>query len=146
MKVVVTANGLGLDAPASPVFGRCSAYVFVDTDTMHFQGTENPAILAPSGAGIQAARFVVERGAQAVVTGNVGPNAFGVFQASGVPVYLFEGGTVYIDDERCTGCDTCVEACPTGEGSSAWPWCHRLRRVRRRRDDAAVRGVGGGGD
>jgi predicted Fe-Mo cluster-binding NifX family protein len=49
---------------------------------------------AAGGAGIQAAQFVVERGAKAVISGNVGPNAFGVLQAAGVPVYTFGGGTV----------------------------------------------------
>ena len=33
-------------------------------------------------------------GAQAVVTGNAGPNAFNVFQAANVPVHLFGGRTV----------------------------------------------------
>jgi len=94
MKIVVTANGAGLDAAASPVFGRCPTYVFVDTDTMQCESVENPAVGASGGAGIQAAQFVLERGAQAAVTGNVGPNAFGVFQASGVEVYLFGDGTV----------------------------------------------------
>ena len=94
MRIVVTANGADLDAPASPVFGRCPTYVFVDTETMQFEAVENPAIAAGGGAGIQAAQFVIERGAQAVVSGNVGPNAFNVFQAAGVPVYLFGGGTV----------------------------------------------------
>jgi predicted Fe-Mo cluster-binding NifX family protein len=94
MWVVITANGTELDAQASSVFGRCPVYVFVDTESMQLEGLENPAIATPSGAGIQAAQFVVERGAQAVVTGNVGPNAYGVFQASGVPVYVFGGGTV----------------------------------------------------
>jgi predicted Fe-Mo cluster-binding NifX family protein len=94
MRIVVTANGTDLDAPASAVFGRCPAYVFVDTETMAFEATENPAIAAPGGAGIQAAQFVIERGAQAVVTGNVGPNAFNVFQSAGVPIYPFGGGTV----------------------------------------------------
>jgi len=94
MKVVVTANGAGLDAAASPVFGRCPTYVFVDTDTMQCESVPNPAIGASGGAGIQAAQFILERGAQAVMTGNVGPNAFGVFRASEVEVYLFGGGTV----------------------------------------------------
>ena len=94
MKVVITANGTELEAQASPVFGRCPAYVFVDTETMQFEGLENPAIATPSGAGIEAAQFVIERGAQAVVTGIVGPNAYSVLQASGVPVYLCGGGTV----------------------------------------------------
>ena len=94
MRVVVTANSAGLDAPASPVFGRCPMYVFVDTETMAFEAVENPAINAAGGAGIQAAQFVIERGAQAVVTGNVGPNASNVLQPAGVSVHLFGGGTV----------------------------------------------------
>lgn len=78
MRIVVTANGTDLDAPASPVFGRCSTYIFVDTETMKFEAIDNPAMSAPGGAGIQAAQFVIEQGAQAVLTGNVGPNAFNV--------------------------------------------------------------------
>jgi predicted Fe-Mo cluster-binding NifX family protein len=94
MKIAVTANGTDLDAPASPVFGRCPTYILVDTETMQYEAIANPALSAGGGAGVQAAQYVVERGAQAVVTGNVGPNAFGVFQASGIPVYLFKGETV----------------------------------------------------
>jgi predicted Fe-Mo cluster-binding NifX family protein len=94
MKIVVTASAADLDALASPVFGRCPSYVFVDPETMAFEAFENPAISAAGGAGIQAAQFVVERGAQAVVTGNVGPNAFNVLQSANVPIYLFGEGTV----------------------------------------------------
>lgn len=94
MKIVVTANGAGLDAPATPIFGRCHKYVFVDTETMAVESADNPAMSATGGAGIQAAQFIVEGGAQAVVSGNVGPNAFNVLQAADVPIYLFDGGTV----------------------------------------------------
>ncbi len=95
MRVAVSAEGLDLGAPATPVFGRCPAYVFVDSETWAFEALENPAADAAGGAGIQAAQFVVEHGAEAVVTGNVGPNAFDVFRAAGVPVYTFsEEGTV----------------------------------------------------
>lgn len=94
MKIVVSAEGMNLDSPSSQIFGRCPTYVFVDTDTMEYEALANPAIGAPGGAGIQAAQFVVEKGAQAVVTGNTGPNAFQVFQAAGVPVYINPGGTV----------------------------------------------------
>lgn len=94
MRVAVSANGEGLDAPASPVFGRCPYYVLVDTETWAARTISNPAVAAGGGAGIQAAQYVVQEGAQAVITGNVGPNAFQVFQAAGVPVYLSPGGTV----------------------------------------------------
>jgi predicted Fe-Mo cluster-binding NifX family protein len=94
MRVVVTANDTDLDAQASPVFGRCPTYIFIDSETMVFEAMDNPAISAPGGAGIQAAQFVVQQGAQAVITGNTGPNAFDVLQSANVPVYLFAGGTV----------------------------------------------------
>jgi predicted Fe-Mo cluster-binding NifX family protein len=94
MKIAVSAQGENLDAPASPVFGRCPTYVFVDTETTEFEAVPNPAVNQGGGAGIQAAQFVVEHGAQAVLTGNLGPNAFGVLQAAGVPGYLVPEGTV----------------------------------------------------
>jgi predicted Fe-Mo cluster-binding NifX family protein len=94
MKIAVTANGIDLDAPVSSVLGRCLAYVLVDTETMHAETTENPATDTLRGAGFEAAGFIVERGAKAVLTGSVGPNAFHVLQAAGVPVYLSGRGTV----------------------------------------------------
>jgi len=89
-KVVVSSNEYDLDAPVSPVFGRCAVYMFVDVETMEFEAIDNAAANAGGGAGIQAAQFVIEKGAQAVLTGNVGPNAFEVFQSSDFPVYLIQ--------------------------------------------------------
>ncbi len=117
MKIVVTSSGADgstelaevLEAQAHPAFGRCPTYLFIDTETMQFEAVENPAANAAGGAGIQAAQFVVEHGAQAVVTGNVGPNAFQVLQPAGVPIYLFGGGTVR----------QAVEAYKAGELSAA---------------------------
>ncbi len=94
MKIVVTANAEGMEAEASPVFGRSAYYVFVDTESMESEVLENPAVGAASGAGVQAAQLMVQQGAEAVVSGNVGPNAFEVLRSAGVHVYVFEGGTV----------------------------------------------------
>jgi predicted Fe-Mo cluster-binding NifX family protein len=94
MRIVVSAQGESLDAPASPVFGRCPVYVFVDSETMQSEALPNPAMNQGGGAGIQAAQFVVERGAQAVLSGNLGPNAFDVLAAAGISGYLVSDGTV----------------------------------------------------
>lgn len=94
MKVVVSAMQEGLDAEVSPVFGRCPIYVFVDSDSMEFEAVPNPAMSAAGGAGIQAAQFAVGKGVQAVLTGNVGPNAFNVLQQAGINIYPVSGGTV----------------------------------------------------
>ena len=94
MRVVVTSNGMNLSAEASPSFGRCLAYVFVDPETMEFEAVENPAANAAGGAGIQAAQFVVEQGVQVALAGNVGPNAYDVLKAANMPVFRHTGGTV----------------------------------------------------
>jgi len=94
MRIVVSAQGDTLESPTSPVFGRCPTYVFVDSETMSFEATPNPAMSQGGGAGIQAAQFVVERGAQVVLTGNLGPNAYDVLAAAGIPRYLVPEGTV----------------------------------------------------
>ncbi|MHB0857077.1 MAG: NifB/NifX family molybdenum-iron cluster-binding protein [Anaerolineae bacterium] len=94
MKIVVSASGGGPGASISPIFGRAPYLVFVETDTMSCESFINPAAAAGGGAGIQAAQFVIGQGAQAVVSANVGPNAFQVFEAAGIAVHSCSSGTV----------------------------------------------------
>jgi len=91
-RIAVSSEGHDLDAAVNPVFGRCAVYVFVDLDTLEFEAVDNPAAGGGGGAGIQAAQFIIERGARAALTGNVGPNAFEVFKAANLPVYMVEPG------------------------------------------------------
>jgi predicted Fe-Mo cluster-binding NifX family protein len=98
MNVVVTATGRDLDAPVSLIFGRSPVFIFVtvgeEPGTYEFDAVDNPALGASGGAGVQAAQFVLGKGVEAVVSGNLGPNAFRVIQAGGVPAYQVTGGTV----------------------------------------------------
>ena len=94
MRIVVSAQGDTLDGMVSPVFGRCPVYLFVNSETMDFEAVPNPAMSQGGGAGIQAAQLVVNHGAEVVLSGNLGPNAFDVLQAAGVPSYLVGEGTV----------------------------------------------------
>ncbi len=94
MRIVVSAQDGSLDAPISAVFGRCPVFIVVDTTTMQFEVVANPAMSQGGGAGVQSAQWVVNSAAQAVLTGNLGPNAFAVLQAAGVPGYLVSEGTV----------------------------------------------------
>lgn len=94
MKIVISAEGSGLKAQASPIFGRCPVYAFIDTDTMAIESVSNPAQNAAGGAGIQAAQFVVSKGVEAVLAGNVGPNAAEVLDAAGIQVWLIRDTTV----------------------------------------------------
>jgi predicted Fe-Mo cluster-binding NifX family protein len=94
MKVAVSAMGTDLNAQIDPRFGRCAHFIIVDTDTMAFETVPNPYITAGGGAGIQSAQLVANKGAQAVLTGNCGPNAFQTLSAAGVQVITGVSGSV----------------------------------------------------
>ncbi len=94
MKIAVTSTGSDLDAQVDPRFGRAEYLLIVDTDNLEFQVIENPGTQAPGGAGVQAAQTVASAGAEAVVTGNVGPNAHQTLSAADVKVYIGASGTV----------------------------------------------------
>ncbi len=90
----VTATTGDLNAQVDPRFGRCQYFVFIDSDTMAFEAMANKAIAAPGGAGIQAAQTVVNKGANVLISGNIGPNAFQVLSTADVKIATGAYGTV----------------------------------------------------
>lgn len=94
MKIAITATGDSLEAKVDPRFGRCAYFLVVDVDTMEVEAIENAGASAGGGAGILAGQAVADAGAQAVLTGNVGPNAFQTLSALGLSMYTDVTGTV----------------------------------------------------
>ena len=95
MKVVVTSQGSDLNSQVDPRFGRAKNLIVMETETDEFSVHNNTQNLnAAQGAGIQAARAVVDLGVAAVITGSVGPKAFATLQAGNVKVYPGASGTV----------------------------------------------------
>jgi predicted Fe-Mo cluster-binding NifX family protein len=94
MKICVSAASNSLDSPIDPRFGRCPYLVIVDSETMQFEVIQNMASDATGGAGIQAAQTIASKGAEVLITGNVGPNAFQALSASGIRIVTGAFGTV----------------------------------------------------
>jgi predicted Fe-Mo cluster-binding NifX family protein len=94
MKIAVSATAPHLDADLDPRFGRCQYLLVVDSESMEFEALENPAVMAPGGAGMQAAELVANKGVDAVITGNCGPNAYQVLSAAGIDVFVGASGSV----------------------------------------------------
>jgi predicted Fe-Mo cluster-binding NifX family protein len=95
MKIVITGQGQDLSSQLDPRFGRAKWLIVVDTDTDQFEVHDNTVNLnAAQGAGIQTAQNVASLSVQAVITGNVGPNAFKTLKAANVKVFLTEKQTV----------------------------------------------------
>jgi predicted Fe-Mo cluster-binding NifX family protein len=94
MKIAVSASSPELSSPVDPRFGRCPYFLFVDPANMQFEAVENPNVASTGGAGIQSAQLAVKKGANVLLTGSCGPNAFQTFQAAGVEVVVGVTGTV----------------------------------------------------
>jgi len=95
MKIAVTAQGPGLEDLVDPRFGRAAYILIIDQETKEVEAVDNSKnIQAFKGAGIQAATLVSDKGAQVLLTGYCGPNAFTTLQAAGVKVVNDVAGTV----------------------------------------------------
>jgi len=115
MKICVTAQGKTLDDQVDPRFGRCQFFIIVDTDTLDFEAIENQSAQFSGGAGIQSGQLMASKSVKAVLTGNVGPNAFQTLQAGGIKIYTglsgkirdviekYKGGTLKLTENPSVG-------------------------------------------
>jgi predicted Fe-Mo cluster-binding NifX family protein len=95
MKIAITSTGNSLDNEIDPRFGRAAFFIIYDTETKQVRFLENSQSLnTPAGAGIQAAQKIIDAGAQALLTGHCGPNAFRALDAAGVTIYINVSGLV----------------------------------------------------
>jgi predicted Fe-Mo cluster-binding NifX family protein len=97
MKIAITAQGKELSSEIDLRFGRAKWIIVVvdDSETGDFTAYDNVVNLnAIQGAGIQTGQNIANTGVEAVITGNVGPNAFKTLNTAGVKIFLAETQTV----------------------------------------------------
>jgi predicted Fe-Mo cluster-binding NifX family protein len=95
MKIAVTSTGHQLDSEVDPRFGRAAFFLIVDSEDMSFEVVDNSENAnALKGAGIQAAKVVSDTGAEILLTGFCGPNAFRALGAAKIAVANTSGGSV----------------------------------------------------
>ncbi|MEA1946744.1 MAG: NifB/NifX family molybdenum-iron cluster-binding protein [Thermodesulfobacteriota bacterium] len=95
MKIAVTSKGPDLDDRVDPRFGRAAYILVVDSKTFDFDILDNKEnVNALKGAGIQAAGMVSDKGAEVLITGFCGPNAFKTLNAAKIKVASDAKGTV----------------------------------------------------
>lgn len=105
MKIVITSYGQSMNDLLDPRFGRCSYFLLYDSETKTMKAVENKGQFSGGGAGIAAAQQIIDEGAQVVITGNMGPNAFDLMESSEIKVY--RGNPV--------ACQECVKMFLNGE-------------------------------
>ena len=94
MKLAISSNGDSLESSIDPRFGRSQYYIIYNTDEDTYESISNTSRQATGGAGIQAAQDISNKGVDAVITTNIGPNAFRVLEAAQIKVYSGISGSV----------------------------------------------------
>lgn len=95
MKLAVTSKGTTLDSEVDPRFGRAAYLLIVDSESLEFEVIDNSEnVDAFKGAGIQAATTISKAGAEVLLTGFCGPNAFKTVSAAGVKVANDVSGSI----------------------------------------------------
>jgi predicted Fe-Mo cluster-binding NifX family protein len=90
VKIAVSAMADNMDAQVDPRFGRCAYFVIAEIEGNEVKGhkvIKNTGVQASRGAGITAGQIIANEGVEAVITGNVGPNAFNVLSQTGIKIY-----------------------------------------------------------
>lgn len=87
MKLCVASTGKDLDSKVDYHFGRAPYFLIVDTETMDFEVVGNTSQVTGRAAGTMAAHMILDKGAAAVLTGIIGPNAFNALKIAHVEIY-----------------------------------------------------------
>jgi predicted Fe-Mo cluster-binding NifX family protein len=89
MKIILTATSPSIESIVDARFGRGAYLLVVDVETLEWQAHPNPGVSASGGAGTLVAQFAANQKADAVISGDFGPNAYNALQAAGIAMYLF---------------------------------------------------------
>jgi predicted Fe-Mo cluster-binding NifX family protein len=85
MKILITASSGDLNSPVDMRFARAPYLIIADSENKNnTEIIQNPFVNTPSGAGIAAAQFAVEKGVQVVISGAFGPNSSMILSSSGI--------------------------------------------------------------
>ena len=88
MKVGISATDDNLKANVDRQFGRCSWFLFINTESLEYEAVENKSADAASGAGTACAQLMLDKEVDAVISGQVGPNAYQVLKQGGVKIFI----------------------------------------------------------
>ena len=91
MKIVISATGKNIESKIDVTFGRCSFFLILDTKTNDVKALMNTTKDRPDKLGATAGQIVADQGIDAVITAEIGPLAFEVFEKYGIKIYRAEG-------------------------------------------------------
>jgi predicted Fe-Mo cluster-binding NifX family protein len=101
MIAAVAAQEPGLRALVAPHFARCACFIVVDSETREWRALPNPGSQLAGEAGIRAAQFIADHGAEIVIGGDFGPNAVAALKGAAIRLCLAQAETVAAALDAC---------------------------------------------
>ena len=94
MIICITSQGEERSSNVDPRFGRCSYFCFYNTESGEYRFEPNQFASGVGGVGVQTSEYMAQQDVKAILTGQVGPNAFKTLNAAGIDVYPRAEGTI----------------------------------------------------
>ena len=91
MKIVISATGKDNESNIDETFHRCPFFLIIDTKTNSQKALINTAKDSRREIGAMVGQIVANKGIDAVITINIGPRAFDIFETYGIKIYKAEG-------------------------------------------------------
>ncbi|MFA5777466.1 MAG: NifB/NifX family molybdenum-iron cluster-binding protein [Parcubacteria group bacterium] len=94
MKIAISSTGKELSDGVAELFGRCPYFVIAEIENgkiVKADAIKNDNENQASGAGMSAAKLLVENNVNVVIARNVGPRAIDVLKQFNIEVYSGEG-------------------------------------------------------
>lgn len=87
MKIAISASGKNKDSLLDVRFGRCEYFQIYDSENGEFLVIENKGLTCSGGSGIAASQQLVDENVDIIITGSLGPNAFGIIEKAKIKAY-----------------------------------------------------------
>lgn len=87
MNIAVSSFEENKEALLDRRFGRCNYFQIYNEGQEQIKAVKNEGQISGSGAGVAAAQQIIDEKIDAVITGNLGPNAFKILQKANIKAY-----------------------------------------------------------
>jgi len=87
MTICITSTGSTLDSLIDHRFGRCEYFLILDENGKLLKSILNKGIEATRGAGVTAAQIIADEKVDVIITGNIGPNAYGILGSLDIKIF-----------------------------------------------------------
>ncbi|MGC9150712.1 MAG: NifB/NifX family molybdenum-iron cluster-binding protein [Microbacter sp.] len=98
MKVAVTAINSSLKSLIDMHFGRAPFFVVFDKETKAVELLPNPFASLTEGAGIEAVKFLAEKGVSQIISGEIGNAIKGLIDAYRIQMIILKDETKTVEE------------------------------------------------